>query len=283
MLYSTLRVFFFWDEGRKLKGGISWERRVGFKGKVGFWHWNVWNVNSNRTPKAKDSRRERCRLCVKKASRLKPRQKEGPRGREKARARNRFQNKNRNRVSPLFGRHWKQLKLFPRRFCLSIGWVNPFQGAPVVLYFSDYFIKLTRRGSLLLVSIIHLTSWLLLVSTGCNITLRRGTWIGSFAWKSFRWASARDSLRNSVVPDVTLPGGCTALNELHLADPAPNKLTRWTGRRQRLEVLALQGAVRRCYSRQERAQLNSPLLPVGEQIAFFTAVWWLQPPQWKGK
>ena len=26
--------------------------------------------------------------------------------------------------------------------------------------------------------------------TWCNITLRRGTWIDSFAWKSFRWASA---------------------------------------------------------------------------------------------
>lgn len=44
-------------------------------------------------------------------------------------------------------------------------------------------------------------------------------------------------------------------------------------RRQRLEVLALQSAVREMlFTREERAQLNSPLLPVGEQITFFTAM-----------
>ena len=37
---------------------------------------------------------------------------------------------------------------------------------------------------------------------------------------------ATDSLRNSVAADVTLPGGWSAWDELHLADPAPNKLTR---------------------------------------------------------
>lgn len=94
VLYSTVRVFFFWDEGRKLKGGFL-GREVGFKGKVGFWHWDVWNVNSNRThPRQKTkARRERCRLCVKASKSLKPRQRGDPEGEKAKELGNRFQNR----------------------------------------------------------------------------------------------------------------------------------------------------------------------------------------------
>lgn len=54
-------------------------------------------------------------------------------------------------------------------------------------------------------------------------------------------------------------------------------------RRPRPEVLALQKAVRGAFTREERAQLHSPLLPVGEQITFFTAMRPRKPPAEEGK
>lgn len=93
------------------------------------------------------------------------------------------------------------------------------------------------------------------------------------------------SLRNGIVPDVVLLGGCDALDELHLAGPTRSELVRcWQD-----EVVEPSSAGITVSSqgdiihKRRKSKTNSPLFPVGEQITFFTALRWFQPPMVEGK